>query len=89
MFFMEGHKPHSFESMPLIAGAAVYHYTCNPPSYSFLDRSGIEYVGDAFGCADPREVLRIPFSFLEEEGVSHSDRALLVLGLENLFARVE
>lgn len=58
---MFGHKPHSLEQLTVATKSGfVVHYTCNAPSLKVLKRYGIETMGEAFGCADDREVVKIP-----------------------------
>jgi hypothetical protein len=53
--------PHSLEHTTIIDDY-VFHYTCNPPSKSILDKYKIQQIGGDYGCRDPREVLMIPIN---------------------------
>lgn len=65
-------KPHSLEGT-WIAGDHVRHYTCNPPSSTYLNSLGITQMGIELGCEDPREVLLIPKSVYQERGFHVKD----------------
>lgn len=86
---IRGHKPHSLEYMPIVIGENVMHYTCNAPSQKILDKNDIGSLGDKFGCASPREVLRIPKKLYLKNGLTEfGDRNILQLNSENLMKRL-
>ena len=85
---MIGQNPHSLEYTKALE-SGVFHYTCNPPSGEKLRKLNIICLGDDLGCRDNREVLIIPYSVFEREGIPLSkDSESLKIASENLLRRL-
>jgi len=81
---MNGHKPHSLENINILDKTAeeIILYTCSAPKERILKRYGIRPIGDQFGCADPREVLRIPLKIFKRGGYDFSDSLSRIINTE-------
>lgn len=88
--FMEGHIPHSLEGISTFDSETLTfsHYTCNSPKQETLDKHGIKAVGDTYGCADSREVLKIPLRLYLTKFPFVKDKAVLRLNMEHLIAQL-
>ena len=86
---MNNREPHQLEYTRLLPSiGAVFHYTCNSPDQETLDKYGISAIGADLNC-NPREVLIIPITIFEKEGIPipRNENALKIRA-ENLMRRL-
>ena len=84
-------KPHSLEfETTMLSSNRVWHYTCNPPSDEICKRTGIEGIGNHYGCENNNGVLLIPKRLYEKTGqIPSNDKVVLRIQTENLLRRLD